>query len=265
MRLYGVDFTSAPTRRKAITIAEGELHGDTVRLEGLSALHDFPSFEAWLRRPGPWLAAFDFPFSLPRELVETLGWPLEWTALVRHVAQQTRPQLREQFQAFCNARPSGSKFAHRKTDIPAGSSSPMKWVNPPVAYMLHAGAPRLLQAGVTVVGHCAGDPQRLAFEGYPGLVARSITRKSYKSDERSKQTPERAQARLLLISTLETQGWRGVRLACGAYRDALLEDASGDLLDAALCLLAAAWGWRRRDANYGIPACDVLEGWILGA
>jgi hypothetical protein len=29
--------------------------------------------DAWLRRPGPWLGAFDFPFSLPRELIEHLG------------------------------------------------------------------------------------------------------------------------------------------------------------------------------------------------
>jgi hypothetical protein len=210
MRLFGVDFTSAPSRRKAITIAEGELHGASVRLGALTALHDFASFDAWLRQPGPWLGAFDFPFSLPRELVLKLGWPQEWPALVRHVAAQTRQDLREQFQAFCNSRPTGAKFAHRKTDLPAGSSSPMKWVNPPVAYMLHAGAPRLLDAGVTVYTLHAGDPQRRAFEAYPGLVARSITRLSYKSDEKRKQTAARTLIRELLLSTLEREGWRGL-------------------------------------------------------
>ena len=34
----------------------------------------------------------------------------------------------------------------------------MKWVNPPVVLMLHAGAPRLLAAGVTIPGLCRGDP-----------------------------------------------------------------------------------------------------------
>jgi hypothetical protein len=36
-------------------------------------------------------------------------------------------------------------------------------------------------------------------------------------------------------------------------------------LDAVLCAVLAAWGWQRRDANYGLPAHDALEGWIVGA
>ncbi len=37
----------------------------------------------------------------------------------------------------------------------------MKWVNPPVAYMLHAGVPRLLRAGVHLPGLHAGDETRV--------------------------------------------------------------------------------------------------------
>ena len=48
----------------------------------------------------------------------------------------------------------------------------MKWVNPPVAYMLHAGVPLLLDAGVHLPGLHAGDPARVALEAYPGLLAR---------------------------------------------------------------------------------------------
>ena len=32
MKLHGVDYTSAPSRRKGITIASGELHADTLVL-----------------------------------------------------------------------------------------------------------------------------------------------------------------------------------------------------------------------------------------
>ena len=46
----------------------------------------------------------------------------------------------------------GHKFAHRATDRWAGSSPSMKWVNPPVAYMLHAGVPLLIDAGVAIAG-----------------------------------------------------------------------------------------------------------------
>ena len=170
--LLGVDFTSAPTRRKPITVARGRLEGaGRLRLESLDALPDFAAFEALLAEPGPWVGGFDLPFGLPRELVVALGWPLEWPALVRHVAGLTRAELRAAFAAFCAARPAGSKFAHRACDGPAGSSPSMKWVNPPVAFMLHAATPRLLAAGVSLpaVGQ-AGDPRRVALEAYPGTT-----------------------------------------------------------------------------------------------
>jgi len=266
MLLHGIDFTSAPSKRKAITIATGVPDGDVLRLSGLLALHDFAAYADWLRRPGPWLGAFDYPFALPRELVEQLGWPTAWEPLVRHVASLSRTELRETFRAFCAARPVGNKFAHRATDLPAGSSSPMKWVNPPVAYMLHAGVPLLLDAGVTVYTLHPGDPQRVALEGYPGLLARAITRASYKTDERAKQTPERRAARALIVAALERGEHRfGIRLDAGAHRQALVDDASGDLLDAVLCAVMAAWAWQRRDTGYGLPEVDPLEGWIVGA
>jgi hypothetical protein len=266
MKLHGIDFTSAPRRQKGITIASGTCRDGVFFLESLTSLHDFAAFEAWLAQPGPWVGAFDFPFSFPRELIETLGWPADWPALIRHVAATSRPELQAAFKAFCDARPVGNKFAHRVTDLPAGSSSPMKWVNPPVAYMLHAGAPRLLEAGVTIPGMHAGDPQRIALEGYPGMVARSITRASYKNDARSKQTPERRIARVRIVEALEQGATRfGVMVDAGVHREALIDDPSGDWLDALLCAVLSAWAWTRRDSDYGLPPHDALEGWIAGA
>ena len=148
--LHGVDFTSAPRRKKGITIASGHLAGDLFTLESLTTLHDFAAFTEWLQQPGPWLGGFDFPFSFPRELITLLGWPTDWPSLIRHYASRTRAELRDTFKAVCDARPAGSKFLHRAADLAAGSSSSMKWVNPPVAYMLHAGAPLLLQANVKI-------------------------------------------------------------------------------------------------------------------
>lgn len=266
MRLHGIDFTSAPSRRKGITIASGTCIRGIFVLDALESLHDFDAFEAWLDRPGPWVGAFDFPFSFPRELILHLSWPTDWPALMRQVSAQSRLDLQTAFKAFCNARPVGNKFAHRKTDLPAGSSSPMKWVNPPVAYMLHAGAPRLLKAGVTIPGMHEGDPERVALEGYPGMVARSITRASYKSDDRSKQTPERRAARIAILEALEKGRTRfGITVDAGRHRDALIDDASGDWLDALLCAVLAAWAWQRRSQDYGLPPHDALEGWIAGA
>jgi hypothetical protein len=49
-----------------------------------------------------------------------------------------------------------------------------------------------------------------------------------------------------------------------ALRAPLLEDASGDPLDATLCLLQAADAVRR--PRWGLPSdLDPVEGWIAGA
>ncbi|WP_414691189.1 DUF429 domain-containing protein [Noviherbaspirillum sp.] len=266
MNIIGVDFTSAPRRAKPITVAHGESQGDVLRIDRIAAHDDWTSYEAWLAQPGPWVGAFDFPFGLSRELVEHLQWPQTWAELVSHCASIPRAELRATFKAFCDARPVGNKFAHRVTDGPAGSSPSMKWVNPPVAYMFHEGTRRLLQAGVTVFGLQAGDPHRIALEGYPGLVARAVTRASYKSDERAKQTPQRRAARQEIIKALEegTHPLGVVLQVSTRLRRELMDDGTADRLDAVLCAVAAAWAARR--PNYGLPLqIDPIEGWTAGA
>jgi hypothetical protein len=268
MPLVGVDFSSRPTARKPITMAYGERRGEVLRLQRMEALPSLEAYAAWLQAPGEWLGAFDFPFSLPRELVEHLGWPTEWPQLLAHYAALSRERIRDTFAAFSAARPAGSKFAHRACDAPAGSSPSMKWVNPPVAFMLHAGVPPLVAAGVSLpaVGF-EGDPRRVALEGYPGLLARElIGRRSYKSDEAAKQTPERLIARKDIVDALEQGRTRlGLRLKLThAQREALVDDASGDRLDAVLCLMQA--GWAALQPGHGLPdQFDRLEGWIVSA
>ncbi len=270
--LLGVDFSSSPGPRKPIVMALGERAGTRVRLQSLQVFETLEALGRWLAVPGHWVGGFDLPFGLPRELVQQLGWPQEWRACMQHYCKLSRVEIRDTFAAFCAARPAGGKFAHRATDRPAGSSPSMKWVNPPVAYMLHAGVPLLLAAGVHLPGLHAGDPTRAALEAYPGLLAREIlARRSYKSDDRAKQTPDRLIARKDLVHALEMgQSRLGLRLKLShAQRDALVDDASGDRLDAVLCLLQAAWAQRRHeegDALYGLPpGLDGLEGWIVTA
>lgn len=272
--MLGCDFSSAPSRRKHIVLAWGSCDGQRVRLTQLQALSSFADFSAALDSAPRWLGAFDLPFGLPRELVGTLGWPLDWHACMAHYQSLTRPEIRAQFAAFCNARPVGAKFAHRATDVPAGSSPSMKWVNPPVAYMLHAGVPLLLAANAYFPGlqPPPAQVQRVALEAYPGMLAREILgARSYKSDDRAKQTPERLIARKDLLNALELgqSRWQLRLHLSHAQRDALVADASGDALDAVLCLVQAAWADVRHqhgDPLYGLPSTvDPLEGWIVGA
>ncbi len=267
--LMGCDFSSAPTRRKPVVMALGQLHSGRLRVDRIERFDTLAAWGAWLTQPGEWLGVFDFPFGLPRELVTTLGWPTDWQPCMAHFASLSRADIRAQFAAFCDARPVGGKFAHRATDGPAGSSPSMKWVNPPVAYMLHAGVPQLRAAGVDLPGLHAGDTARVALEGYPGLLAREVLgQRSYKSDDRAKQTPERLIARKDLITALEHGQTRlGLRLKLShAQRDALADDASGDSLDAVLCLMQAAWALQQGAPRFGMPlGMDPLEGWIVSA
>jgi hypothetical protein len=265
--LAGIDFTCRPRPAKPITLALGRSVAAGVALQDMHLLPDFAALAAWLRSPGPWLGAFDFPFGLPRELIAHLGWPLAWPELIAHYAGLPREQIRSTFQAFCDSRPSGGKFAHRACDGPAGSSPSMKWVNPPVAFMLHAGAPLLLASGVHLPGLHEGDRSRIALEGYPGLLARElIGAQSYKSDAKARQDAPRRNARRRMIDALEQGRTRlALRLVLSpAQRDALIADASADLLDAVLCMVQAAWSAGR--PNFGLPAgLDPLEGWIATA
>jgi len=267
--VVGCDFSSSPTRRKPIVLAFGTRRGDAVVLDRIEKMPALEGWGQWLAQPGDWVGGFDVPFGLPRELVAHLGWPLQWADCMAHYASLSRAQIRDTFAAFCDARPVGGKFAHRAFDKQAGSSPSMKWVNPPVAYMLHAAVPHLMAAGVHLPGLHAGDARRVALEAYPGLLARElIERRSYKSDDPAKQTPERLIARKDLLEALETGRSRlALRLKIThAQRDALVQDASGDSLDAVLCMIQAAWAQRHGAPSWGLPAqVDPLEGWILTA
>jgi len=288
--LIGVDFSSSPSRRKPIVLASGRLQGAALRLDGWQRFDSLAAFGDWLARPGAWVGGFDLPFGLPRELVAQLGWPLHWPACMDHYAGLSRSQIRDTFAAFCQARPAGGKFAHRACDARSGASPSMKWVNPPVAYMLHAGMPLLRAAGLQLPGHqptlqphqqtdqqpnpapdrqapTADAPGRIALEAYPGLLARElIGNRSYKADDKARQTPERLIARKDIIDALEQGRSRlGLRLRLSAaQREQLADEASADTLDAVLCLMQAAWA--SGQPRWGLPAdVDRLEGWILSA
>lgn len=268
--ILGIDFTSRPTTQKPITLARGRMVDGTLALSAVQRLPTFAAFEASLREPGPWLAAFDFPFGLPREFATALGWlnaRSTWASMSRKLTTISRSELTAHCRAYCDARPVGQKLAHRAIDRLAGSSSSMKWVNPPVAYMLQEGAPRLLAAGLHIPGQHAGDQHRIALEAYPGYLARAIIgKKSYKNDQRAKQTPALAAARREMIAAL-LSGEYCLAIPISATKQLLRTiqaDASGDTLDAVLCALQAAWAWQRREENFGLPVnMDAIEGWIV--
>jgi len=236
-------------------------------LRRIERMQTFAEFEVLLARPGPWVGGFDFPFSLPRELARDLGWPVAWAELVAHCAAMSRLELRAALDAYRATRPVGAKYAHRATDLPAGSSSPMKLVNPPVALMFHEGAPRLLAAGVHLPALAQGDGRRIALEAYPGLLVRRQLgiRDSYKSDTRSEHTPARRAVRRRVMAALQAGKPLGITLRIApTLAKQVVAEGAGDLLDAVICAVQAAWAATR--PAYGIPAsAPAGEGWIVSA
>ena len=268
MRVYGLDFTSAPGRRKPLIALRCMLSDDILRVEDAEKMTDFAGFEAYLQKPGPWVCGMDFPFGQPRDLVAALGWPESWEGYVGEVARLPKEEFEGLIRADMARRPPGSKWRYRLADRRSGSSSAMMLFRVPVGKMFYRGAPRLLASGVSVEP-CRrnGDP-RVAVEAYPAVVARRfLGRAAYKRDG-VPDTPERRAARETLISGLSSEALSdayGFTVEMDDdWKKGFVRDPSADALDSLLCAVQAAWSYTRKDEGWGVPPeCDVDEGWIL--
>jgi hypothetical protein len=268
MQIFGLDFTSVPGPRKAITWLQAHLEKDSLYLDASGALTTFVSFEAFLARPGPWLAGMDFPFGQPRKLIENIGWPRTWAGYVAHIAAMSKPEFVTALGAYRQDRPVGDKQHLRYADKLADSRSPMMLYGVPVGKMFFEGAPRLLRSGASILPCHPTADQRIILETYPALVARRwIGKQGYKNDTRQKQTHQQKTARQTILQNLlsGSKQYFGFEIqVTGNWVESLIEDASGDQLDALLCAVQAAWAYTQKDHNYGIPAnSDPLEGWIV--
>ena len=267
MKVIGIDFTSAPNARKPIATAAGTFADGRLHIESVRCLVSFKEFEEELAAPGPWIAGIDFPFGQPSRLVRELGWPQPWTAYVIHVEDIGKTRFERAVKEYSDARPYGDKQHRRTTDVQARSISPMKLDFQPVGKMFFQGAPRILRSGASIVPCALNDEDRVIVEAYPALAAEALAEtRSYKSDDKSRQTPEQRAARRRIVGALTGERCKNtyglvVRLDSTECRS-LVDDPGGDLLDAVLCALQAAWS--SLQPHYGVPeTCDLLEGWIV--
>ncbi len=268
MRIFGLDFTSAPRRRKPLIVLGCKLEGDLLRVEDSETLTDFSGFEKFLHRPGPWVCGMDFPFGQPRSLVAALGWPESWEGYVGKVGGLSKVEFEEGIRADMATRPPGSKWRYRLADRRSHSSSAMMLFRVPVGKMFYQGAPRLLASGLRVEPCRRNGDERVAVEAYPAVVARRfLGRTAYKRDT-VPDTSERKFARETLVAGLESATLReayGFTVEMdGSWKEEFVGDPSADALDSLLCAIQAAWAYKKRDESYGVPPeCDPNEGWIL--
>lgn len=266
MRVYGVDFTSAPGKRKPLVAVGCTLEAGVLRAESSETMMSLDELEEFLGRPGPWVCGLDFPFGQPRGLITALGWPEDWEDYVAEVSRLSAREFEDALRSDMAPRPAGDKLRYRRTDRASGSSSAMMLFRVPVGKMFHRGAPLLLRSGASVVPCRENDSDRLLFESYPALVARRIIgRRPYKSDDRRLQTPEREEARRELVTGLRSETIRatyGVSVELEAsLEESFIREPAADGLDSLLCAVQAAWSSARPDLGV-LKDCDIGEGWI---
>lgn len=255
MRAYGIDVTSSPSRRKPVTCAVCKIDGERLRCERVLRWPSkgFTDFEALLASDGPWIMGIDTPFGLASTFIGNTRWPADWAAYVNVVGKMSRSEFRGFLDRYRQPRSQGDKEHKREVDRLAGSMSAQ---NRRVNGMFYEVTPRILSSGAHIpLLRPNAQSDRIIVETYPGCLARGlIGRNGYKD---ASTTAERTAQRALRQQIFECLYWVD---APGS----IVDDPSGDELDALLCAVQAAWAWSKKDANFGIPeTADPLEGWIV--
>lgn len=279
MKIYGIDFTSAPSKVKPIACAEAWLDGDLqnmhLQIQSFHYFSDFDGFMHFLERSPHWLAGVDFPLGQPRKLIENLAWGSTWAEYVKLVGQISKQEFVNLLNQYRQNRAVGDREHLRQTDRLTGAISPMKVYGVPVGKMFFEGAPRMLKAGFSIQPCHPTADSRTVLEIYPALIAKALVGKqSYKSDNKSKHTQEMQLLRQEIINQMRSPIFNSRNVKSALNLEITLEitedlallavqDASGDTLDAMLGAMQAAKAFCQ--PNYGIPStCDRLEGWICG-
>ncbi|MEK9644516.1 MAG: hypothetical protein VW547_03135 [Alphaproteobacteria bacterium] len=241
-RLAGVDFSGARAAGKAIWVAEGRRSDDGVIVERLTRGDALPgggpAFEAalpalveYVAGLGDCLAGFDFPFALPRSLIQQRTW----SAFVDGFpAAYPDP---EEFRASMRAR-TGGKELKRRTDTEA--KVPWCAYNLRLYRQTWSGIACLLhplvrddRARVVPMQEIAPGRPVIAEICPASLLKREGLYVPYKG-----RGEDLSQSRATILMTLARRGI--VAPVRGKLRSDILDNAGGDALDAVLAMAGAA-------------------------
>ena len=271
MKIFGMDFTSAPGKRKPIVLACGVYKkSEGLHIDRIETFPDWEGFESFLKRKGPWICGMDFPFGLPLEFVEKMSLPQDWAGYVKTIGKWKQEAFEKKINQFRKKRPNGKKEPLRIADAWSGAQSPLKLVRTPVGKMFFQGAPRLLKSGVCVIPCRPMQDSRIVVETYPALFARCHAGK-YKSDSAAGKTPALLEERKHLVRVLKSSSVAkeyGFKTSIDKHViKEMIHDGTGDSLDAVICAVQAAWAFRAGKPDYGVAASNhpvmCSEGWIV--
>ena len=214
--IFGVAFTSRPSRRKPITVARAILGSGHLHVAKVDCIASWQEFESFLQEPGPWRAGFDFPFSQPLRLFKDFGLKGDWEPQVHALTSSGRQAYEHRLRAYMDAQPYGDKQHFRLTDRRSNSCSPMKLDFTPVGKMFFEGAPRLIAAGLSILPCRPTNGHRVAVEAYPKLVAKKyIGLTAYKSEKKPGQTEVHRMARRHILLGLDDHAQRDYGITIG--------------------------------------------------
>lgn len=277
--LVGVDFSGADRPGESVWITEGTLSdGDLVvaRCRSARAAFDARGREAVLaalveRVCDADVAGFDFPFGLPRPVIEELAGPEEWRETVAWIGEEftDAETFADRCKRAAGAATGGDRtYLRRATDDPVGAKSPYHFFTYKQAFH---GTRRvlgpLLDRGATVgpmtgrAGETDADGERpTAIETYPAGTLRRLEL----PDENYKDASDDARrAREAILRGLETGGEVPTLqvVVDEEDRERALSDEGGDALDSLVAAVATARaverGFAVDDGRY-----DPLEGYV---
>ncbi|MEQ8851719.1 hypothetical protein [Gimesia sp.] len=290
MKVYGLDFTSAPDaagsqarKKKRLLLAKCTFQNNVLTVDDFEELNcekgDFSRFEDWLNNTdGPWIGGVDFPFGQPSQLLEDLEWPVtSWSDYVEHIKDLGKAGFEDALVQYKADKPDGQKHIKRVIDSMTDAHSPMTLDHTPVGKMFFEGSWRLRESDVSVLPvRPVDEATKIVIEAYPALVARKWTSRKpgYKSDDPEKADEYAEFARCDIVSAIRGHDKNNcrpsfvdrygftVRMTDEQARQCV-NDFTGDTLDSVLSAIQAAWAYSKQDSGYGIPKqADTLEGWI---
>ena len=237
----GIDWSGALDAGRRIQVAEGRLTGKYLSLTSLKRGEELPnsgrSRDRCLPALRDWLAArtacvvgLDFPFGLPRELVEDP----DWMTFVRRFPSRFRTP--ETFREWCRNRSSGRELK-RRTDMEA--RTPFSPYNLRMYRQTYWGITELLVPLLTrslavapPMQPCRPDLPWL-LEVCPASLLKTLgTYLPYKG-----RSMRHAQARATILEELLTR--KRLRNPSPKLRERMLSDAGGDALDAVVAAVVA--------------------------
>ena len=262
MMLAGADYTSAPRKRKPITVCHAELDGSELRVVRLEDCPSHADFEEVLKEVS--LIGIDAPLGQPREFLESI-YPEVRTRedLITALGKETMATWVEKCRSYRGS--DGERELFRQCDRDAQACSPMKCFFIPVGRMFLRAVQSLDHCGFVLGGLQNGEKK--AVEAYPTLAVYNLTgQRSYKTDDPKKDTEARRDVRRQAVNALRsTEPLPGYGLKLKIREDilaGLADDPKADRLDAILAAVQTAWA--ATQPNFGVPvSVDPREGSIV--